>query len=35
MLIENAGFRFDSYRNYVMEEDPKTHGYIYERIAFK
>jgi len=23
ILIENAGFRFDSFRNYVMEENPK------------
>jgi hypothetical protein len=35
MLIESSGFRFESFRNYVMEEDPKTHGYMYEGIAVK
>jgi ubiquinone/menaquinone biosynthesis C-methylase UbiE len=35
LLIENSGFRFESFRNYVMEEDPKTHGYMYEGIAVK
>ena len=34
-LIENSGFRFENYKNYIMEEDPKTHGYMYEGIAVK
>ena len=34
-LIEDSGFSFESYRNFVMEEDPKTHGYMYEGIAVK
>ena len=34
-LIAKSGFRFESFRNYVMEEDPKTHGYMYEGIAVK
>ena len=34
-LIANSGFRFESFRNYVMEEDPKTHGFMYEGIAVK
>ncbi|MHA1989212.1 MAG: class I SAM-dependent methyltransferase, partial [Promethearchaeota archaeon] len=31
-LIKNAGFKFLEFRNYYMEEDPKTHGYMYEGI---
>ena len=34
-LIENSGFKFERYKNYIMEEDPKTHGYMYEGIAVK
>ena len=35
LLIGNSGFRFESFRNFEMEEDPKTHGYMYEGIAVK
>ncbi|MEJ2193887.1 MAG: class I SAM-dependent methyltransferase [Ignavibacteriaceae bacterium] len=34
-LIENTGFRFENYKNFVMEEGPKTHGYMYEGVAVK
>jgi ubiquinone/menaquinone biosynthesis C-methylase UbiE len=34
-LLTGAGFQFKEFRNYYMEKDPKTHGYMYEGIAVK
>ncbi len=34
-LIETSGLKMDSFRNYYMDEVPKTHGFIYQGIAIK
>ena len=34
-LIEATGLKMHAFRNYYMDEIPKTHGFIYQDIAIK